>query len=313
MTKRSADTRKPTGKTAQARKASPASAAPVPKAKVSVKTVVRPARGDLVKAMFRRFVDADLLSQAAALAFYAVLSMAPLLLLLLWLVDGLLPTAQEALLDQIGVLMGDDARRVATTVVESANDAPRSGLLARGWGILLLFIGATAVFAQLQDALNKIFRTDATTLPDLATWLRKRIFSFGLVFAVGFLLIVSLSVTTAMQFLFGRLEWMLPLMMLVAAWLVYTAAFALMYHFMPDRRVYWRRALAGGALTSSLFMLGRALIGWYLESADPTSSYGSMGTLALALLWIYYASLVVFLGALLTAVIDERERSKAAG
>jgi membrane protein len=280
----------------------------VPKAKPTVEQVVRPARGGLAMAMFQRAVDADLLSQAAALAFYAVLSLAPLLLLLLWLVNGLLPAAQDALLGQIALLVGDDALRVAQSLLRSAQAGPDPRSIA-GWGsILFLFIGATAVFGQLQDVLNKIFRTDATHLLDWATWLRKRIFSFGLVFAVGFLLIASLTVTTLMQFVFGGIDWMLPLMLQIAAWLIYAVAFALTYSFLPDRRVHWRRAMAGGALTASLFLLGRALIGWYMDRAAPTSAYGSMATLALALLWIYYVSLVVFIGALLTAVIDERQR-----
>jgi len=280
----------------------------VPKAKAPVEETVRPARGELPKAMLRRFLDADLLTQAAALAFWAVLSLPPLLLLLLWFVNGLVPSAQEALLGQIQLLIGDEGARVARTVVAAAQAGPQPGSIGGLGSLLWLFIGATAVFAQLQDVLNRIFRTDATHLPDLATWLRKRIFTFGLVFAVGFLLAVSLTISTAMQFLFGRYDFMLPLVMMLAAWFAYAVAFALMYHFLPDRRVHWRRALAGGALTAGLFLLGRGVIGWYLDTANPTASYGSVGTLALALLWIYYASLVVFIGALLTAVIDERAR-----
>jgi membrane protein len=282
--------------------------APAPKAKPPVETSVRPARGEVAKAMLRRFVDADLPSQAAALAFWAVLSLPPLLLLLLWMVNALVPQAQVALLGQIAQLAGEDARAVAQSLIDAAEGGPQAVSIG-GWGsIVWLFVGATTVFAQLQDALNRIFRTDATHLPDLPTWLRKRIFTFGLVFAVGFLLMVSLTVTTAMQLLFGHVEWMLPVMKMLADWLVYALAFALTYHFLPDRRVHWRRSLAGGALTSALFLLGRALIGWYLDSANPTAGYGSVAALALSLLWIYYASLVVFIGALFTAVVDERER-----
>lgn len=282
--------------------------AAVPKAKPSVEKVVRPASGGMGHAMFRRFVDADLLSQAAALAFYAVLSLAPLLLLVLWLADTLLPSAQDALMGQIGLLAGSDAQRVAQSVVDGAKAQPDTQSIAGWWSILWLFVGATAVFAQLQDVLNRIFRTDATHLLDVAAWLRKRILSFGLVFGVGFLLLVSLTVTTLLKLVFAHFNWILPLMALLVSWLVYAISFALMFHFLPDRRVHWRRALMGGALTSAFFLVGRALIGWYLGQVPPTSTYGSMGTMALALLWIYYVCLVVFVGALLTAVIDERQR-----
>ena len=98
-----------------------------------------------------------------------------------------------------------------------------------------------------------------------------------------------------------------------AAWLIYAVGFALMYHYLPDRSVGWRRALGGGAATALLFVLGRAAIAWYLQRADPGSAYGSMGTLVLALVWIYYAALIVFVGALLTAVIDERAKAGIKG
>jgi membrane protein len=281
----------------------------VPKVKPAVEKIVRPARGGLALAALNRFIDADLLSQAAALAFYAVLSLAPLMLLLLWLAGALLPDAQGAFVDQIGILAGSDARRVAQSIIDASKATPDTQSIA-GWGsIVALFVAATAVFAQLQDVLNRIFRTDATHLPDIATWLRKRIFSFSLVFAVAFLLLVSLSVTTVLQLVFSRYDWMLPVVALGASGLVYAIAFALMYSFLPDRRVAWRRALGGGALTAGLFLVGRAAITWYLDQVNPTSTYGSMSALALALLWIYYACLVVFIGALFTAVFDERQRA----
>ena len=272
---------------------------------------MRKARGSLASAMLHRFIDADLLSQAAALAFYAVLSLAPLVLLLLWLSNTILPSAREALVGQVGMLVGGDAQRVAQSVLDAAREGPDTRSITGWWSVLWLFIGATAVFAQLQDVLNRIFRTDATHLPDVVTWLRKRVFSFSLVFALGFLLLISMTVSTALQLLFATVDWLLPILAICVSWLVYAIGFAFMYHFLPDRRVHWRQALAGGALTAVLFMAGRSLIAAYLQHATPTSIYGSMGTLALALLWIYYACLVVFVGALVTAVVDERQSQPA--
>ncbi len=277
----------------------------------AIEALVRTARGSLPVALLRRFVDADLLSQSAALALYALLSLAPLLLILVWLTSAILPDAQEALMQQIAALVGTEAEQVARTIVSNAKERPDTGSIAGWWSLGLLFVGATAVFAQLQDVLNKIFRTDATALPGLMAWLRKRVFSLGLVFALGFLLVVSMTLSTVLQLVFERMEWMLPLMAIVAAWLVYALGFALMYHYLPDRSVGWRRALGGGAATALLFMLGRAAIGWYLARADPGSAYGSMGTIVLALVWIYYAAMIVFVGALLTAVVDERARARA--
>lgn len=273
-----------------------------------VEATVRRAQGALPMAMLRRFIDAELLSQSAALAFYAVLSLAPMLLLILWLATQLLPGAQEALLQQIGLLAGPEPERVARTIVANARVRPGAGSFASLWGTALLFVGATAVFAQLQDALNKIFRTDAARLPGLMAWLRKRVFSFGLVFGLGFLLLVSMTINTFLQLVFGQVQWMLPLMATLATWAIYASVFAVMYHYLPDRHVGWRHALAGGGATALLFLLGRAAIGWYLARSDPGSAYGSAGAMILALVWIYYAGLVVFIGALATAVVDEHSR-----
>jgi len=275
----------------------------------AIQALIRRAQGSLPAALLRRFIDVDLLSQSAALALYAVLSLAPLLLILVWLTSAMLPGAQEALMRQIALLVGAEAEEVARTIVANARTRPDTGSIAGWWSLLLLFVGATAVFAQLQEVLNKIFRTDATRLPGLRAWLRKRVFSLGLVFALGFLLIVSMTISTVLQLAFERVEWMLPLMASIATGLIYASAFALMYHFLPDRSVGWRRALGGGVATALLFMLGRAAIAWYLRRADPGSAYGSMGTIVLALVWIYYAAMIVFVGALLTAVIDERAKA----
>ena len=278
-----------------------------------IETIVRRARGSLPAALVRRFIDAELLSQSAALALYAILSLGPLLLILVWLTSAILPGAREALMQQIAQLGGAEAEQVARTVIDNARAHPDTGSIAGWWSIGLLLVGATTVFAQLQNVLNKIFRTDATALPGMLAWLRKRVFSLGLVLAVGFLLVVSMTVSTVLELMFARVEWMLPLAVTAATWLVYALAFALMYHYLPDRSVGWKLALGGGAATALLFLLGRAAIAWYLGSSNPgaASAYGSMGTIILAIVWIYYAALIVFVGALLTAVVDERRKERA--
>ena len=171
-------------------------------------------------------------------------------------------------------------------------------------------MGATVVFAQLQGALNLIFRTGGERLGGLRAWLRKRVFSLGVVLALGFLLIVSMIATTALQVVFAHLPSVLPAIGYATTLLLYTLAFAFLYHYLPDRRVAWRQAFLGGAITALLFALGRYLIGLYLAQAAPGSAYGSMGALVLLLLWTYYAAAVFFAGALITAVIDERTHSR---
>lgn len=268
-------------------------------------TIRKATAGNLAMALLRRFLDADVITQAAALAFYAALSMAPLLLLLLWLTASN-AEAQAATLGQIGLLMGPEARDVAQTVIANARQAPDTGSIAGWWSIALLLIGATAVFAQLQDALNRIFRTDATALADFMDWLKKRLFSFGILLALGFLLLVSMTVTTALDIALRHIDVLQPAVALVASLIVYALAFAFMYHFLPDRRVRWRLALGGGAFTAVLFVLGRGAIAWYLQRAQTGSAYGAMGALVLMMLWVYYAATILFVGAVVTATVDER-------
>ena len=258
-------------------------------------------------ALARRFSEADLLTHAAALSFYTLLSLAPLLVLLLWLAASLYPSAQDALVDQMADLAGRGAREVAQTVIANAERRPDIGSLAGIWSTALLAVSATVVFARLQTALNLIFRSDARELPGgLWAWLRKRVLSFGVVLGLGFLLLVSMTLTTVLQVVFARLPSILPVLGNATSLALYSVAFALLYHYLPDRHVRGRQAFVGGVITAGLFVLGRWAIGLYLAQAAPGSAYGSMGTLVLLLVWMYYAAAVFFIGALLTAVIDER-------
>jgi membrane protein len=267
----------------------------------TLRRLVERAKDSLPVAIGRRFAETDLLTHAASLAFYALISLAPLLVLLLWLTASLYPAARESLIAEIGALAGGGAAAVAGTVIENASRRPDVGSLAGVWSTLLLLVGATAVFARLQGTLNLVFRSDSRRLAGVAAWLRKRVLSFGVVLSLGFLLLVSISLTTAVQLLFAGMPSLLPLAGNAASLLLYALAFALLYHFLPDRRVRWRQAMVGGAITASLFVLGRWAIGLYLAHAAPGSAYGSMGTLVLLLVWMYYAAIVFFTGALVTA------------
>ncbi len=264
----------------------------------------------LPAALVNRFVEIDVLAQSAALSFYALLSMAPLLVLLLWITASLYPSAQDALISQVGQLTGEGGMIVARTVLQNATAQPGVGSMAGLWSTLLLFVGATAVFAQLQSALNMIFRTDNQRLEGIGAWLKKRVFSFGVVLALGFLLIVSMIATTVLQVAFARLPSALPAISYVTMLALYALAFAFLYRYLPDRPVTWRQSILGGLITSGMFALGRYGIGLYMATAAPGSAYGSMGALVIMVVWIYYATVVFLVGALLTAVIDERLRSR---
>ncbi|HEY4530159.1 MAG TPA: YihY/virulence factor BrkB family protein [Luteimonas sp.] len=259
-------------------------------------------------AIVQRFIEVDILTHAASLTFFALLSLAPLLVLLLWLTASLYPAAQQALLEQVQAIAGTGAGEVANTVLQNARTEPDIGSLAGLWSTALLFFGATAVFARLQGTLNLVFHTSGEKVRGgLKAWLRKRVFSFGVVLALGFLLLVSAALTTALELWFAGSP-TLPVLGNLASLGLYALAFALMYHYLPDRRVRWQQAFLGGMLTALLFVVGRWGIGLYIAEAAPGSAYGSAGTLVVLLVWLYYAAVVFFVGAMITAVIDERWR-----
>ena len=277
-----------------------------------LKRIIERVQDSLPYALVQRFIECDLLTQAASLAFFALLSLAPLLVLLLWLTASLYPEAQDALINQIGVLAGPQAETVANTVIRNASDQPDIGSLAGIWSTGLLFVGATVVFARLQTTLNLIFHTSDKALGGLMAWLRKRVFSVGVVFSLGFLVVISTLAGTAVEVAFRDLPLLLPVAGNTVMMLVYTGAFALMYHYLPDRRVHWKQAFLGGLITAALFLVGRWAIAFYLAEAAPGSAYGSAGALVLLLVWIYYAAMIFFTGAMITAVIDERWEARKA-
>lgn len=256
----------------------------------------------------RRFIDYDILALAAALSFYTLLSLAPLVLMLLWLTTALYPSAQEEFFRQIGLLVGDQVESTARLIVANAENRPSTGSLAALMGTLALLVGASAVFGQLQAALNRVFRSDAKRLGGIAAWLRKRLLSFGMVISVGFLLVVSMAVQAALQLLIAYVPDLLPVFAAIVSFALYTLVFAAMYRWLPDRPVSRRRALFGGALTAGLFMLGRSAIGLYLGQASLGTAYGPAGGLVIMLVWMYYCAVVFLLGALITAMLDEHAR-----
>lgn len=256
----------------------------------------------------QRFVDYDILALAAALSFYTLLSLAPLVLMVLWLTTALYPSAQDEFFRQIGLLAGSQVESTARLIVANAENRPGTGSFAALLGTIALLIGASAVFGQLQAALNRVFRSDAKRLGGLAAWLRKRLLSFGMVISVGFLLVVSMAVQAALQLLIAYVPDLLPVFAAVASFVLYTLVFAAMYRWLPDRPVSKGRSVLGGALTAGLFMLGRSAIGLYLGQASLGTAYGPAGGLVIMLVWMYYCAVVFLLGALITAMLDEHAR-----
>jgi membrane protein len=258
------------------------------------------------------------LAQGAALAYYTLFSMAPLLVLVIALAGLALgrSAAEGELVDRIAGLVGPESARLLSGMIGQVG-RPRSGVLATAASLLTMVFGATGVFAQLQASLNDIFRAPRPARTGVRGFVRQRLAAFAMILGVGALLFVSLVLSavvaavrgfvTAHLPLLGRL---LPLLDVALSLAVLTALFALVYKVLPDVRLRWRDVWLGAGVTGGLFTLGKSLIALYLGRVVRTSVYGAAGSLVLLLLWIYYSSQILFLGAEFTEVYSRRYGSR---
>jgi membrane protein len=253
---------------------------------------------------------------AASLAYYTALSLAPLLLLLVGLTGMVLGREQVAsqLAAQLESLMGPAGRELVNSILTTTS--PEGGTLATVVGLVTLFIGATAVFGELQTTMNLIWEVQPAPTSGawagIWAWLKARLFSLGLVFALAFLLLVSLVISAALAgaaALFQGPEQTLlsRLLEIAVSLLVLTLLFALFLTYVPDAESRWRDVWPGGVLTAVLFTLGKTAIGYYLGYASVGSAYGAAGSMVVLLVWVYYSALIVFFGAEFTQAWATRQ------
>jgi membrane protein len=248
---------------------------------------------------------------AASLAYYTALSLAPLILLIVGVVGLVLDRQQVAtqLATQLEGLMGQAGRELVTSILTTTS--PQGSLLATVVGLVTLFIGATAVFGELQATLNLIWEVQPAPTSGvwagIWAWLRERIFSLAIVFALAFLLLVSLVISAALAsaaaLFHGQEQALLSRVLEIAvSLLVLTFVFALLYKYVPDAEIGWRDVWLGGLITAVLFTLGKTAIGIYLGRASVGSAYGAAGSMVVLLVWVYYSALIMFFGAEFTHV-----------
>lgn len=251
---------------------------------------------------------------AAALSYYTIFSIAPLLVLAI-AVAGLVfgrDAASNQLFGEIRGLVGDQGAQAIQTMVQSVNQKGGS-ILATLVGIATLLLGASGAFGQLQDALNTIWQVQPKPGLGIKGFLRTRFLSFSMVLVIGFLLLVTLVISAVLSALGHYLEGILPIPPAVMQLLNFTISFGvtallftLIYKVLPDVTVRWRDVWIGGVVTAFLFSVGRYLIGLYLGRGSVSSAYGAAGSLVLILLWIYYSAQILFFGAEFTKVFANR-------
>jgi membrane protein len=277
----------------------------------------------LAKKSVDEFFEDSPFQLAAALSFYTVLSLSPLVLIVVaaaGLVWGEQPVRSE-LLNQIRELTGDAGAETVRTVLESTTISGQS-IGSMILGIITLLFGATTVFAQLQSSLNQIWdvKTAVKTVTRrglLWSLIRTRLLSLTLVLAVGFLLLVSLVVSAALAAFQAYLSRAFPgggtlwqILNFLVSLLVISVLIAMVYRVLPDVRLDWPDVWVGAITTSLLFGVGKFLIGLYLGRASIGSSYGAAGSLVVFLVWVYYSSLIMFFGAEITFVYAQDRRNR---
>jgi membrane protein len=248
---------------------------------------------------------------AAALAFYTILSVAPLLVIVTAAagkIYGSSEVATERLVNEVREFVGDAGAEVVKTTLEHA-DRPKAGLVATVIGVVTVLFGASGVFGELQSAMNFVWNVKPKAGRGIWATIRDRFLSFGMVLVVGFLLLVSLVITTALaamnEYLAGLVPGLPTLMHvanLVLSFAVVTVLFAMIFKVLPDVRIAWRDVWLGAAVTAALFTLGKYLIGLYLGRAGVATPFGAAGSVVAFVVWVYYSGLILFFGAELTQV-----------
>ncbi|HEX6566278.1 MAG TPA: YihY/virulence factor BrkB family protein [Chthoniobacterales bacterium] len=249
----------------------------------------------------------------AALAYYTVFSLAPLILILLG-IFGLVYGSQQArekILEQLRYLVDPSAVKVIQDIANNAAQ-PKPGIFATAIGILVALFGASGIFGQLQDALNTIWDVKPKPGQGLLGFIRARFLSFGMVAGVCFLLLVSLTVEGFLKALHNYLETVMPGGHYAGLAIFYlfdlgiiVLLFAMIFRFLPDVKIAWKDVWAGAALTAILFAIGKFLLGFYLGSGAAGSAYGAASSLVTLLLWVFYSAQILLFGAEFTRIFAD--------
>ena len=272
----------------------------------------------LVRSAVSAWVDDYAASMGAALAFYTLFSIAPLLLIVIS-VAGLVfgqEAARGEIFGQLSGMLGDDSAKAVESMLVAVN-RPGAGIVATLVGIGALVIGATTVFAELQDAMDRIWRAPTRPQGGLWTLMRARLLSLGMVMGIGFLLMVSLVASAGLSALgkwwgpwFGEQAFLAQILNVVVSFGLVTVMFAMIYKVIPRVKIAWRDVWVGAALTALLFTVGKILIGVYIGRSGVASPFGAAGALVVLLLWVYYSAQIFLLGAEFTWVYSHVHGSR---
>jgi membrane protein len=275
----------------------------------------------LLKQTASEWMEDDAPSLGAALAYYTVFSLAPLMTIAIAIAGFFFgkEAAQGQIFDELRVLLGEEGGKAVEEMVQSASAQPTAGVVATIISVIILLFGASGVFGQLQASLNKMWGVKPKPGRGVLGMIQDRLLSFGFTLVVGFLLLVSLLLTAGIALVADWLGGLMPgsetlaqILNLVLSLAMITLLFAMIFKFLPDAKIAWRDVWIGAFLTAVLFTIGKFALGIYLGKSGVASSYGAAGSLIVLLLWVYYSSQILFFGAEFTQVYANRFGSRVA-
>lgn len=274
---------------------------------------------ELLKQTYQEWSEDRCMRLGAALAYYTVFSLAPLLVLVIAGIGFFFgeQAAEGQIMGQLEGMLGADGAAGVQEMIRNANQ-PTQGLVATVVGLATMVIGASTVFGELQDAMNTVWDAKPDPSQSWFDYVVARLTSFSMILVVGFLLLVSLVLTAAVSALDSFLAGLFPgadllarVINLIVSFGMVTLLFAMIFKYLPDAKIAWRDVWAGAAGTALLFAVGKELIGLYLGQASSTSVYGAAGSLVVVLLWVFYSSQILFFGAEFTQVWSRTRGSLA--
>jgi membrane protein len=269
----------------------------------------------VLKDSFHGFSEDKVPKLGGSLAYFTIFSLGPMLLVVIFLAGLFLgrQAVEGSLYTQIEQLVGADAAAQLQHIIKSASTTG-GGMAAAVIGFIILLVGATSVFAEIQDSINTIWHIKLKSSQSWLHLLKNRLLSFGIIASIGFLLLVSLAATALIEGLGERLTKLLPgfavsafyLASQVVTLMVATFLFALIFKILPAANVRWKDVWPGAITTALLFMVGRFAISFYISQSNFGNTYGAAGSLVVLLVWIYYSSLILYFGAEFTKAYTTR-------
>lgn len=239
----------------------------------------------------------EIITLAAALAFFAVLSLAPLLLVLVSVSALIGADLQQRLVNQVEEIASSQVSGIIETIINNARRRPHTGVISTIAGLAISLFSGAAVFAQLRASLNKVWGVQPKDVPVVHGWIKERLISFAMVLGAAVVLVLAVVFSAAVNMVVGSSRSPIPILNYIVSFLILTVVFAVLFKFVPSVRVPWRDVWLGAITTGILFMSGRYGIGLYLRHSSVSSVYGAAGSLVILLLWIYYSSIILLLGA----------------